>query len=285
MNQYNDFMGSGTVANDSGRTHFIRATSDVGFKIIMSDPRIAEALINELFEHIHIASVSITSPGKLKVPLHGRGPLATIEHHAIMENQEHIIIEMQMIRHDSFDRRTLFYAASAFARQEVEGDEWASRIRKIKSVYSIQFVDYFTHGGIPIKCYEMVNKFSPEPNANEELLPLETLPGIHMIQVELKGEGIRDLKFPASGKLSNLEWWYYMIKYSDQFDADEIKRCRGLGMPECIAQALEKLEYSSLDPQKQAEYVTEVKNIDTNNKELERAALKAELKGLEEKSN
>ncbi|MDR2806607.1 MAG: hypothetical protein LBB11_00405, partial [Puniceicoccales bacterium] len=64
------------------RTHFIKAMSDVGFKVMMSDPRIAEALINELFISIHIAPVNIASQGRLEVPLKGHGSYAAMDYHA-----------------------------------------------------------------------------------------------------------------------------------------------------------------------------------------------------------
>ncbi|MDR2812883.1 MAG: Rpn family recombination-promoting nuclease/putative transposase, partial [Puniceicoccales bacterium] len=159
MNRYNGppFDGFDAPVGATGMTHFIRATSDVGFKIMMSDPKTAESLINELFKSINLAPVKLTDHGRLEVPLQGHGSFATMDYHAITANREHIIVEMQMIRHDNFDKRVLFYAASTFANQEFEGGEWAPQI---KNVYAIQFVDYFTQDGNPIKYYEVINRSS-----------------------------------------------------------------------------------------------------------------------------
>jgi hypothetical protein len=110
---------------------------------------------------------------------------------------------MQMIRYYNFDKRVLFYAASTFANQEFEGDEWAPQI---KDVYAIQFVDYFTQGSSSIKYYEMINKLSLKVKQDGKLLPYEKIPDIYLIQVELKGEGIRDIKFLVQGELTELEW-------------------------------------------------------------------------------
>jgi hypothetical protein len=257
-------------------TQFIRATSDVGCKIMMSDPQIAESLINELFKSIDLAPVRVADQGRLDIPLQGHGSFAAMDYHAITANREHVIIEMQMIRHDNFDKRVQFYAASTFANQEFEGGEWAPQI---KNVYAVQFVDYFTQGNSPIKCYEMINKFSLKVGQDGQLLPFETIKGIRLIQVELKGEGIRDIKFPVRDKLTDLEWWYYVIKYSDQFDANEIERCKKLGLPESMEQVLRQLEYVGLDPRKREEYTTEVKDIDTYDDELKRIASKERLEG------
>jgi predicted transposase/invertase (TIGR01784 family) len=276
MNRYNGPPFEGFDIPVSGVTHFIRATSDVGFKIMMSDPQIAESLVNELFKSINLAPVRLADQGRLEVPLQGHGSFATMDYHAITANREHIIIEMQMIRHDNFDKRVLFYAASTFANQEFEGGEWAPQI---KDVYAIQFVDYFTQGSSPVKHYEMINKFSLKIDKDGQLLPLEAIRGIHLIQVELKGEGIRDIKFPVEDRLTDLEWWYYIIKYADQFDANEIERCKTLGLPERMEQALHQLEYGGLDPKKREEYTTEVKDIDTYDDELKRAELLGRLEG------
>jgi predicted transposase/invertase (TIGR01784 family) len=248
----------------------------VGFKAMLSDPQIAESLVNELFKSIHLAPIRISEEGRLDIPLQGHGSFAAMDYHAITTNREHIIIEMQMIRHDNFDKRVLFYAASTFANQEFEGGEWAPQI---KNVYAIQFVDYFTQGSSPIKYYEVFNKLSLKVGQDGQLLPFETIQGIHLIQVELKGEGIRDIKFPVQGELTDLEWWWYIIKYSNQFDSAEIERCKKLGLPERMEQALRQLEYVGLDPKKREAYVTEVKEIDTYDDELKRIASEGKLEG------
>jgi hypothetical protein len=125
----------------------------------------------------------------------------------------------------------------------------------------------------------VINRSSLKVGENGQLLPFETIKGINLIQVELKGEGIRDIKFPVQEKLTELEWWYYIIKYSDHFDGKEIERCKGLGLPERMEQVLRQLEYVGLDPKKREEYVTEVKEIDTYDDELKRIALKSKLEG------
>jgi hypothetical protein len=79
--------------------------------------------------------------------------------------------------------------------------------------------------------------------------------------------------------LTDLEWWWYIIKYSNQFDSDEIERCKKLGLPEYMEQALRQLEYGGLDPKKREAYTTEVTEIDTYDDELERVALESKLKG------
>jgi hypothetical protein len=126
----------------------------------------------------------------------------------------------------------------------------------------------------------MINKFSLKAGQNGQLLPYETVRGIHLIQVELKGKGIGELKFPVERRLSDLEWWYYIIKYSDRFDGGEIGRCRDLGMPMRMEQVLRQLEYIGLDPKKREEYVKEEEEVDGYGDELKRVELKEKLKSL-----
>jgi hypothetical protein len=61
---------------------------------MLSDPEIAEALINELFKSIHLAPIRIADEGRLEVPLQGHGSFAAMDYHAITTKREHIIIEM-----------------------------------------------------------------------------------------------------------------------------------------------------------------------------------------------
>ncbi|MDR1435014.1 MAG: Rpn family recombination-promoting nuclease/putative transposase [Puniceicoccales bacterium] len=259
-------------------TRFIRATSDVGFKRMLSDPDTAETLINELLGHVGVAPVTIaTNQERLEIPLRGYNSFASMDYHAISERREHIIVDMQVIHHTNFDKRVLFYAASTFANQEFEGGQWAPQI---KDVYAIQFVDYSTNGDSALKYYEMINKFSLKAGQNGQLLPYETVKGIHLIQVELKGKGIGELKFPVERKLSDLEWWYYIIKYSDRFDGGEIGRCRDLGMPMRMEQVLRQLEYIGLDPKKREEYVKEEEEVDGYGDELKRVELRGQLQGI-----
>jgi hypothetical protein len=244
----------------------------------MSDSEIAQALINELFNRVGLTPVEIdtTRHGRLEVPLQGHRSFGAMDYHAVTSKREHIIIEMQVIRHNNFDRRVLFYAALTFANQEFEGGEWAPQI---KDVYAIQFVDYSTQGNSAVKYYEMINKLPLISGQGGAIPSLETIKGIHLIQVELKGKDIGDIGFPVQRELSDLEWWWYIIKYSDQFDGGEIARCRELGMPEQMERVLHRLEYDGLDPKKQTEYLKEVENIDSYSNELKRIASEGELRG------
>jgi predicted transposase/invertase (TIGR01784 family) len=127
-------------------TGFVKATTDTAFKIMMSDNRIAEALIGDVSRDIKVIDgatpVQIIGKGEIKIPLQGKRSNAIMDYHAIIDDYNHVIIEMQITRHDNFDKRALFYAASTFANQRFDGgNEWHSQIR---DVYAIQFVDYST---------------------------------------------------------------------------------------------------------------------------------------------
>ncbi|MDR2371959.1 MAG: hypothetical protein LBD60_02315 [Puniceicoccales bacterium] len=75
-------------------------------------------------------------------------------------------------------------------------------------------------------------------------------------------------------------WWWYIIKYSNQFDPDEVERCKKLGLSERMEQALRQLEYVGLDPKKREAYAKEVTEIDTYDDELRRMKLRGLLAGF-----
>jgi predicted transposase/invertase (TIGR01784 family) len=177
---------------------------------------------------------------------------------------------MQIIRHDNFNKRALFYAASTFANQEFEGGrEWHSQI---KNVYAVQFVDYSTLGdGSFRRYYRMTDKFS-----NQEI------EGICLIQIELAGIKEIAAKVQRGEALTSAEWWYYMIENSDKFTEDEIQKYQNIGMPTAIAEALDKLKFSGWNYDDQRVYEGEVQEVITYFGELERREEEGIQKGLQQ---
>jgi predicted transposase/invertase (TIGR01784 family) len=240
---------------------------------MMSDNHIAAALINEIFRDMKVVNtatpIRIIGKGETKIPLQGKRSNATLDYHAIIDNYDHVIIEMQIIRHDNFDKRALFYAASTFANQEFEGGrEWRSQI---KNVYAVQFVDYSTLGGGGFrKYYRMTDKFS-----NQEI------EGICLIQIELAGIKEITAKVQRGEALTSAEWWYYMIENSDKFTEDEIQKYQNIGMPAAITEALDKLKFSGWNYDDRRVYEGEVQEVITYFGELERREEDGIQKGLQ----
>jgi hypothetical protein len=61
----------------------VKATSDVGFKAVLSDPEIAKSLVNGLFKSIHLNPIYISKQGQLEISLQGHGSFAAMDYHAI----------------------------------------------------------------------------------------------------------------------------------------------------------------------------------------------------------
>ncbi|MDR1366834.1 MAG: Rpn family recombination-promoting nuclease/putative transposase [Puniceicoccales bacterium] len=263
--------------NASELTHFARATTDTAFKVMMSDLRIAEALVNSLFAdighfaNVHIDPVRITSTGEITIPLQGKKANATMDYHGLAQNKDHVIIEMQIMHHDNFDRRALFYAASTFARQKFEGgSEWHSQI---KNVYAIQFVDYSTDDknmGQFRKYYRMTDWLSQGK---------KVIDGICLIQIELAGTKEIASKVDREEQLTPAEWWYYMIENSESFTDERVIQYRNLGMPQEIESALEKLKFTGWSAKDKEIYREEIREVDTYNGELERRESKGKREG------
>ncbi|MDR2372330.1 MAG: Rpn family recombination-promoting nuclease/putative transposase [Puniceicoccales bacterium] len=255
-------------------TSFVRATTDTAFKIMMSDNRIATALINEIFRDMKVVDIAtpiqIISKGETRIPLQGKRSNAILDYHAIIDNRDHVIIEMQIIRHNNFDKRALFYAASTFANQEFEGgSEWHSQI---KNVYAIQFVDYSTLRDSSFrKYYRMTDKFSEQE-----------IEGICLIQIEL--EGIKEIaaKIQRGEALTAAEWWYYMIENSEKLTENEIQKYQNIGMPEEITEALDKLKFSGWNRDDQQVYEGEIQEVAAYDEELKRQKEEGLQEGLQE---
>jgi hypothetical protein len=112
-------------------TVFLRATTDTAFKIMMSDHPVATALIGDIFRDMKVIDMSTTiqiiEKGEMEIPIQRKRFNAIMDYHAIIDNRDQVIIEMQIIGHDNFDKRLLFSAESTFANQEFEGgSEWHS---------------------------------------------------------------------------------------------------------------------------------------------------------------
>jgi predicted transposase/invertase (TIGR01784 family) len=253
---------------------FVKATTDTAFKIMMSDNRVATALISDIFRDMKVVNmatpIQIIGKGETKVPLQGKRSNAILDYHAIIDNRDHVIIEMQIIRHDNFDKRALFYAASTFANQEFEGGgEWHS---KIKNVYAIQFVDYCTlKNGSFRKYYRMIDKFSDQE-----------IEGIYLIQIELAGMKEIAAKVKKGEPITAAEWWYYMLENSEKFTENEIQKYQNVGMPQEVAEALDKLKFSGWNCKDQKVYEGEVQEVITYYGELERREQVGLQQGLQQ---
>jgi hypothetical protein len=259
-------LGGFPFANSS---EYASAIMDTAFKVMMSEKVVAQSVINSILQDINselppIIELDFADPD---VPLKERGK-ATMDFHAVADGGRHVIIEMQAKAADHFDKRALFYAASTFANQSFprgksgdddrpSGQHWSSLI---KDVYAIQFVDYDSRnprGGFK-KYFRMYDAFSDE-----------IIDGIHMIQIALKRI---DIPFPVPEEIARefneTQWWYYLFKFSHRFTDEEIRRCRGLGMPDVVISGTEKLKQKSWAKEVQDKYRNEVEGVDTNYKAL-----------------
>ncbi|MDR2806791.1 MAG: Rpn family recombination-promoting nuclease/putative transposase [Puniceicoccales bacterium] len=279
IDQQNAFAGSeyGFADKNLGPIEFAKATSDVGFKLMISDDKVATSLINCVLQDVgvdRITPLRIVAKGDPKAPLRGLNVNAMMDYHAITADGRHVVIEMQMVRQDSFDRRALFYAASAFVNQvflkeeNVEKDgQWHFHI---KDIYTIQFLDLDCprHGKNFKTYYCMMDEFSSQK-----------IDGIHMIQIALKG--IQNIEFPTQTPLTPINWWYYVIRYAHRFTESELERCRALGMPEEAEVALEHLKFEDWGATDRSAYEQEITEPNAYDLALERQREEGLQEGLQ----
>jgi hypothetical protein len=104
--------------------------------------------------------------------------------------------------------------------------------------------------------------------------------GVHdicLIEIELP---LIDLRFPADPDVCRswgcTDWWYFLLKFADQFTDDEIQRCGGLGMPVVVIAALDQLDRGQWPAEMEAKYLAEVEAVTLHRAvvEMERAEAK-----------
>jgi hypothetical protein len=162
----------------------------------------------------------------------------------------------------SFDWRLFLDPASAFAppdlsENESGGDDepeeqhWRSRI---SGLYAIQFLNFDTGpiGGDPeIGDPLFVGERVSRDGHCEE----------HLIQIQLKQINITvPVADDVTSGWTDLQWWYYLLKYSDQFTEHEMRRCQELGMPKEVRSGLTRLNPEFWTDEVDREYRDEIES-------------------------
>jgi hypothetical protein len=97
---------------------------------------------------------------------------------------------------------------------------------------------------------------------DDAAISVENIDGIHLIQIELRRIG---MSFPVAAEVAlgwtKLEWWCYLLKFSGQFSEEEIKRCRGLGIPDGVISGLAQLRRRFWSQRQRTRYLPEVNAI------------------------
>jgi hypothetical protein len=157
------------------------------------------------------------------------------------------------------------FAASDFGGG---GTGWISQVDE---VYAIQFVDYGYRKGKGKKHVRVRNSTSDDGRV-----------AIHVIEIALPRIANH---FPVEAEIGigwpSVEWWYYLLKFSDRFTDGEIERCAGLGMGEEVIAGLKRLNEKLWGVESRGDYLMEIDIVERDREEIESERLEARRIGEE----
>jgi hypothetical protein len=188
-----------------------------------------------------------------------------------------LIVETEVRWDLVFGDSALTSAASRFAASDFGGGAAAAApwMSQIKDAYAIQFVDYgYVVGDEKSRCgeyFRVLDSVSEDGRV-----------GIHVIEIALPRIATH---FPAEAEIclgwGSVEWWYYVLRFSDRFTEAEIRKCLELGMGEEIVGVLRMLKAKEWDTEARRGYLSEIDEIERDRAEFERKLLKARRVGEE----
>jgi hypothetical protein len=230
---------------EEGDTEYANALTEPSLSRLMSDSLVATSLINSVLGATvsgfsHVGELEILDPDIIDDP----EPTGAVYFHGKTNDRDVMIVfEVEWpyyICSDRFFSNDPPFGAPEFAdgrglRARVRDlPEWR---RVLKAVYIVQLVRYEEWIGDDDDD-EPGQYFRVRQQLNEVGIGV-----VHRIEIRLPRINLR---FPVEAEigvgLTPVEWWYFVFKFSDHFNDEELERCRGLGMPEAVISGLCQLD-------------------------------------------
>jgi hypothetical protein len=220
------------VGSCDADSEYARALTESGFRTLMSDAAVGRALINAVLQatvpgflglvRLRLAFRGYWGPGP------GTGRMAFIAEMVGDDCLSYIETEVRLF--SRCDGWAVSRATSDFAgRESREG--MAARGHN----YAIQFLDCNCPHGEPGASARRRDDFSGDRGE------------MQLIQICLMRMNIC---FPVPAEVAlgwmPIDWWYYVLKFSHLFTAQEIQRCHDLGMPDDVASGIGRLRRKPL---------------------------------------
>ena len=186
--------------------NFLDIKTDYAFKMLFGDEKNKDILIsflNSLIEfpdQHQIQDLTIKDPYNL--PLLEGMKETFVDVKALLDTGEQILIEMQVLNHDGFEKRVLYNACKNYSMQLVKGEEYDL----LNPVIALNIVDFDMFQGET----ELISHFK----LLEKKRFTKYSGDIELIFIELPKfqKALNDLK-------ELKEEWIYFVKYAEQFDA------------------------------------------------------------------
>lgn len=180
---------------------FVDVTNDIAFRKIFGNETKKKALISFLNAVIvlpgneRVVDVAIADPFQLGIVDLGKNTILDVK--AIDNNGNHYLVEMQVAKHDYFQKRILYYTAQSYVGQIGKGEDY----KALKPVYFIGILKF---------------GLSQNPDYRSKHKVLDVATHEHLIQ-DLEFNLIELPKFSKGmGQLDTiLDQWTYFIKHAE----------------------------------------------------------------------
>jgi predicted transposase/invertase (TIGR01784 family) len=194
-----------------------------------------KSLINSVLP-VNEQLTEITLKNPYNYPDYVKGKLSILDIKATDEKKRHYNVEMQIIGHDDYGKRTLYYWAKTYAEQLQESAKFVQLNKTI--VISILDFSYFKQDNEYHRIIELLDK-----KTNQKYPELDYL-ALHFVELEKYQNDIYNIK-------STLERWITFLNKAHEIKKNNIPK--ELLTPE-IEKAVEELEVMHLDEKEREQY-------------------------------
>jgi hypothetical protein len=232
---------------------YARATTHVGFRVLMSNKDAAVSLVNAVVRAAVPSFQPIANFEAVDQLLPFGGREIRPDFHGKATGDRHVVIDIQARFEDYVRREALLDSACALARGDLgrrRGDPAGGSA--MRTVYAIQIFNYD------------LRTLPPEVASGPDFpapggISFQRICGIYLIRIELSR--LR-MTFPADREVtvvwSPVEWWIYLFSFSDRFTAGELERFHGLGIPLGVTSGLQSLRRAAWTEEMHHEYWNEL---------------------------
>lgn len=250
---------------------YASATTDTGFKHLLcgENQMLIVSLLNELVPWFHKNKIVSVVQSSIAVPIlkSTDGERQQLMDLKVKTDKGHlVIVEMQARRHENFDERVLFYAASTYARQ-LTALQYASHTwyNELQPVVAVQIVDYDSNKIRGIKTEredKMLNRVKNHPMKDKQFVKNYVLHDqesgqstdhIQLVQIELPRANAVHRLFPPEPGFTMQQWWLSVLSHATDYTEDTVSECSTF-MPEEIRAALQRLQLSEWGSEEVLEY-------------------------------
>ena len=185
---------------------YIDPLTDFGFKRLFGDKELMMNFLNAVLD-IKDSIIDLHYGNTVKTGLSKDDRTTIFDLYCTTSKDEHIIVEMQTIRHDYYRDRALYYASRLIQEQAKRGKEWDF---KLFPVYSVNILNFRLDKKIKTKHYasyiQLIDKDTHQLFYDK----------LTFVYLELPR--FRFTKTKEDDVMNDAEQWMYALKYLSRLD-------------------------------------------------------------------